>query len=134
MLEYRIEARRNGEAGGVATTHGASVELDTTLAGRPDVFNPVELLLAVLAACMLKGVERAAPMLKFSFRSASVRLHAVRQDAPPKLLSIDYELIIDTDETDRRLDLLHVNVIKYGTISNTLAAAVTLNGKVGRAS
>ena len=38
-----------------------------------------------LSACMLKGVERAAPMLKFQFRSASVKLHAVRQDAPPLL-------------------------------------------------
>ncbi len=132
MLEYRIDASRPTEDGGTAVSHGASVELDTTLAGRPDAFNPVELLLASLAACMLKGVERSAPMLRFQFRSASVRLHAVRQDAPPKLISIDYELTIDTDETDRRLELLHSNVIKYGTISNTLAASVPLNGTIGR--
>jgi uncharacterized OsmC-like protein len=132
MLEYRIDATRPAGDGSTAVSHGASVELDTTLAGRTDAFNPVELLLAALAACMLKGVERAAPMLKFQFRSAKVRLHAVRQDAQPKLVSIDYELSIDTDEPDRRLELLHVNVIKYGTISNTLAASVSLTGTIGR--
>ena len=33
--------------------------------------------------------------------------------------SIAYDLIVDTDEDDRRLDLLHQNVRKYRTISNT---------------
>ncbi|MBN9315486.1 MAG: OsmC family protein [Devosia sp.] len=133
MLEYTIEASRPNGEGGAAVSHGASVVLDTTLAGRPDAFNPVELLLAALAACMLKGVERSAPMIRFEFRSASVKLHAVRQDAPPKLVSIDYELAVDTDEPERRLELLHSNVIKYGTISNTLAAAVPLTGTIRRA-
>jgi uncharacterized OsmC-like protein len=134
MLEYHVDAKRIDEGGSVATVREATVDLDTTLAGRPDAFNPVELLLAALSACMLKGVERAAPMLKFQFRSASVKLHAVRHDSPPRLISIDYELTIDTDEPDRRLELLQLNVIKYGTISNTLAGAVAIEGKVRRAS
>jgi uncharacterized OsmC-like protein len=41
-------------------------------------------------------------------------------------------VIIGTDETDRRLELLHTNVRKYGTVSNTLAAVVTIAGTVGR--
>ena len=44
----------------------------------------------------------------------------------------DYELIVDSDEPDHRLELLHTNVRKYGTVSNTLAAAVTLTGIVRR--
>ncbi|MDP3068306.1 MAG: hypothetical protein Q8M72_06500, partial [Methylocystis sp.] len=47
---------------------------------------------------------------------------AVRQDAPPLIERVDYELIVDTDEDDARLELLHRNVRKYGTISNTVAA------------
>lgn len=132
MLEYTLSAARRDSMGSLATVRDARVELDTSLAGRPDALNPVELLLAALAACMIKGVERSAPMLGFAFRSVEVRLHAERQDAPPMLLTIGYELTIDTDEPDRRLELLHTNVRKYGTISNTLAAAVTLTGTVGR--
>ncbi|HVV33094.1 MAG TPA: hypothetical protein VHC73_07700 [Vitreimonas sp.] len=39
------------------------------------------------------------------------------------MAAIDYELIVDTDEADQRLELLHKNVRKYGTASNTVAAA-----------
>jgi len=56
----------------------------------------------------------------------------VRRDAPPLIVSIDYELVVDTDESDHRLDLLHTNVRKYGTISNTVAKAVPLKGVIRR--
>jgi hypothetical protein len=55
-----------------------------------------------------------------------------RQDSPPKMVSVHYELIVDTDEDDRRLELLHENVRKYGTIFNTVAAAATLDGVIRR--
>ena len=58
----------------------------------------------------------------------------VRQDAPPFMSSITYELIVETDEDDRRLDLLHLNVRKYGTIFNTVAAATKLDGVIKRKS
>jgi hypothetical protein len=35
-------------------------------------------------------------------------------------------------ETDHRIDLLHTNVRKYGTISNTLRAATNLSGSMRR--
>ena len=132
MLEYRVSAHRVDAHGSVATTKDAEVILDTDTNGRPDAFNPAELFLAAIAACMIKGIERVTPMLKFDLRGVEVRLHGVRQDSPPKMVSVDYELIIDTDEDDRRLDLLHQNVRKYGTISNTVAAATKLEGVIKR--
>ena len=82
---------------------------------------------------MIKGIERVAPMNHFTFRGVEVRLHGVRQDSPPFMSSVTYELIVDTDEDDRRLDLMHYNVRKYGTISNTVAAATKLEGNIIRA-
>jgi len=131
-LEYQVSARRIDAHGSLAETKEARVEIDTDPAGRRDAFNPAELLLAAVAACMLKSIERVAPMLKFDLRGVSVRVHAVRQDAPPRLTSIDYVLEIDTDETDRRLELLHTNVRKFGTVSNTLRDAVRLEGVILR--
>ena len=58
---------------------------------------------------------------------------ADRQDAPPKLTAIRYEIVVTTPENDARLDLLHRNILKYGTISNTLTAAVPLTGTIRRA-
>ena len=134
MLEYRVSARRIDSHGSEATTKSATVVLDTDVNGRPDAFNPAELLLAAVAACMIKGIERVAPILKFEFRGVEVKLHGVRQDKPPKMVAITYELIVDTDEPDRRLDLLHENVRKFGTISNTVAEATKLEGQIKRRS
>jgi uncharacterized OsmC-like protein len=132
MLEYRVSAKRIDAHGSVAQCKGAEVVLDTDVNGRPDAFNPAELFLAALAACMIKGIERAIPMLEFELRGVEVRLHGVRQDSPPRMVAIDYELIVDTDENDRRLNLLHTNVRRFGTISNTVAAAAELTGRIVR--
>ncbi len=110
----------------------AKIKLDTNLSGNPDAFNPAELLIAAISACMIKGIERVAPMLNFSFKSIEVKLHGVRQDVPPKMESISYEIIIDTDEEDHRLDLLHKNVKQFGTVFNTVISGTELNGKISR--
>lgn len=132
MLSYRVSARRIDSHGSEATTKSATVVLDTDLAGRKDAMNPVELLLAALAACIIKGIERVAPMIRFSFDAVEVTLEADRQDAPPKLTQIRYRLLVRTSESDQRLELLHTNVGKYGTIFNTLAAGTELTGTIGR--
>lgn len=131
-MDYSVKARRIDAHGSIATTKAAEIVLDTDVRGREDAFNPAELFLASVAACMIKSIERVTPMLKFEFRSIEVRLHAVRQDSPPKIASIDYEILVDTDENDHRLDLLHSNVRKYGTISNTVTAATRLSGTLHR--
>ena len=133
MLEYHVSAHRLDAHGSLVTTKDASLIADTDLAGRRDALNPAELLLAALAACILKGAERVLPVLDFRLRALDVRLHAVRQDSPPRLVSIDYVITVDTDEPDHRLELLHTNIRKYGTISNTLATSVALTGKLIRA-
>jgi uncharacterized OsmC-like protein len=133
MLEYDVTARRTDTHGSVARCKDADIVLDTDVSGRPDAFNPAELLLAAVAACMIKGIERVTPMLKFNLRGVEVKLHGVRQDSPPMMVSIDYQIIVDTDEDDRRLELLHTNVRKFGTISNTVALATKLDGRIVRA-
>jgi len=45
---------------------------------------------------------------------------------------IEYELLLDTDGADRRLDLIHRNVLKFGTVTGTVAIATQLVGRVGR--
>jgi uncharacterized OsmC-like protein len=134
MIEYRVSASRIDAHSSLAKAKDATILLDTDTAGRIDAFNPAELLLAAVAACMIKGIDRAMPMIGFSLRSVDVSLHGVRQDSPPKMVSISYDLIVDTNESDQRLELLHCNVRKYGTVSNTIAAATTLEGTIRRKS
>jgi uncharacterized OsmC-like protein len=132
LLHYDVSARRIDAHGSAAVCKDAEILLDTDVAGRRDAFNPAELLLAALAACMIKGIERVVPILKFQLDGVHVSLHGERQDSPPKMVSITYELIVDTPESDHRLDLLHENVRKYGTIYNTVAGATRLSGTIRR--
>ncbi|UJW87844.1 OsmC family protein [Devosia sp. SL43] len=134
MLEYVVDAQRMDSAGSMALVRQARLPLDTSLTGRADAFNSAKMLLASLAACIIKSAERAIPMLGFELRAMSVRLHAVRSDSPPRITAIDYLVTVDTDESDRRIALLHTNIRKYGTISNTLAGAVALDGSIMRSS
>ena len=83
---------------------------------------------------MIKGIERVTPILKFSLRGVTVRIEGVRQDIPPKMESITYEILVDTDEPDHRLELLHDNVKKFGTVFNTVAPGTILTGVMRRTS
>lgn len=132
-LSFRVMAHRTDAYGSVARCKGAELSLDTDLSGRPDAFNPAELLLAALSACMIKSIERVTPILKFQLRGVEVRVHGVRQDVPPRLESIDYEILVDSDESEQRLALLHDNVRKYGTVFNTVAPGTRLAGVLRRA-
>ena len=91
---------------------------------------PAELLCASLAACLLKNIERFSEMLPFEYELASVEVTAQRQESPPKMTHMSYRIEIVTDEPAHRVDLLHRNIRKFGTITNTLAASCDLTGEL----
>jgi uncharacterized OsmC-like protein len=131
-MTFHVESVRLDAHGSRARCKQAEIALDTDLAGNPNAFNPAELLLAALSACIIKGIERITPMIDFSLRGVEVKVDGIRQDVPPKLESVTYEIIVDTDEPDRRLELLHDNVKKYGTVFNTVAPGTQLSGTMRR--
>ena len=132
-MQFDVVSLRLSAQASLARCKQASITLDTDLDGNPQAFNPAELLLAALSACMIKSIERVTPILKFDLRGVEVRVHGVRQDVPPRLEFINYEIVVDTDEPDRRLDLLHENVKKYGTVFNTVQPGTSLSGVLRRA-
>lgn len=133
MMRFHVESQRIDAHRSQSMCKSARIELDTDMAGNPDAFNPAELLLAALSACMIKGIERVVPILQFELRGVKVIVDGVRQDVPPRMESIRYEIVVDTDETDRRIDLLHDNVRKFGTVFNTVAPGTDLSGVMRRA-
>ena len=46
--------------------------------------------------------------------------------------SIRYEIVVDTDESDHRLEMRHDNVRKFGTVFNTVAPGTALSGVLRR--
>jgi uncharacterized OsmC-like protein len=131
-MAFHVETVRLQAGGSLARCKAAEIQLDTEMAGNPEAFNPAELLLAALSACIIKGIERVSPMLGFDYRGLTVTVDGVRRDVPPGLESIRYEIVVDSDEPDRRLELLHDNVKKFSTVYNTLAPGTQLTGVLHR--
>jgi len=129
---YRVTARTASDRTSSITAGDTVIPLDSAWqpASPSGLPGPAELLSAALAGCLLKGLERARAMMPFEYDSAEVTITAHRQDVPPKFTELEYELRIVTAESERRVDLLHRNLIQFGTIYNTLAAACDVHGTI----
>jgi uncharacterized OsmC-like protein len=132
MLAYDVTLDRRDALGSEAQCKQARLVVDSTLDGHADAFNPAELLLAAVGACMLKNIERIAPILKFRYRGVHIAVHGERQDAPPRMQRINYRIVVDTDEDAQRLVLLHRNVQQFGTVYNMVASGTRLEGCIER--
>jgi len=130
MLEYEIQAEVKAGGESQAKANQSVVQFDAT-SGRDDILpNPAELLLTALAACILKNVQRYSEILKIPYRSAKITVNGVRNDNPPFMKEIDYIIEIDTDADERKVNTWHKNILKFGTITNTLMRACEVNGKM----
>ena len=130
-MEYEITAHT--VLHGVSEAHCAdeTIRFDSSATPASELLpGPAELLAAAFAACVLKNVERFAGMLPFRYDSASITVHAKRQQTPPRFTEIRYELAVVTDEPPDRVDLLHRNIVRQGTVFNTLAASCEVSGSI----
>ncbi len=130
-LDFTVTARADAE-GAMLLAAGDDLALDTRW--QPDAPSPhpgpAELLAGAFAACLLKNVARSSAMLPFAYESADVTVTMHRQDAPPQFTAIEYELHLVTAEPEHRVELLHRNLKKFGTVYNTLAAVCEVRGTV----
>lgn len=46
-----------------------------------------------------------------------------REAPPPRIVRVHYVLHVETDEPDHRVELLHLNIVRFGIVTNTLASA-----------
>ena len=128
--EYQVTARTVSHGVSEARCADETIRFDSSAMPASELPGPAELLAAAFAACVLKNVERFAGMLPFRYDSASITVHAKRQQTPPRFTEIRYTLDLVTDEPPDRVDLLHRNIVKQGTVFNTLAASCDVSGTV----
>jgi len=130
MLEYEIQAEVRAGGNAEAKANKSVVKFDAT-SGRDDVLpNPAELLLISLAACILKNVQRYSEILKIPYRSAKITVNGVRNDNPPFIKKINYTIEIDTEADERKINNWHKNILKFGTITNTLMRVCEVTGEM----
>ncbi len=130
MLEYNIkaESKTGGEA--FVKVRQSSINFDATAENTVLLPNPAELLLSAFAACVLKNVERYSKKLHLPYKKARISVHGIRNDNPPYIKEINYVLEIDSDVPDKKLNMWHKNIVKFGTITNTMLRAAEVKGQI----
>lgn len=127
---YAVHGTTRGSGIGEIRTTGTVIEFDSSPVQGDQRPGPADLLTAAFAACILKNVERMAELLPFELDEATLDVVAERQDRPPKVVRLSYELTVVTDEPPQRVDLLHRNIRRHGTIFNTLAEVCEIDGSI----
>ena len=127
---YHVAATTTGTGVSTIRTNQSELRFDSSPLQGDEFPGPGDLLASAFAACIIKNVERMSELLPFAYEEASVAVTAERQDSPPKITRITYDLTVVTDEPDQRVDLLHRNIERHGTIYNTIAAACDVSGTI----
>lgn len=129
--EYRVVARSAPDGVGTVDTARSSLPLDAGWDGvATGLAGPGDLLAGAFAACLLKNLARSAALLRFRYDEAEVEVVMRRQDNPPRFVEVGYEMRIATVEPARRVELMHRNVRRHGTVYNTLASVCEVHGTV----
>lgn len=126
---YRVSARVAAPGVAIGSAKDREIEFDAGLRSGDELPGPAELLALSLGACILKNVERF-DLLSFRYEGADVTVEAERQDDPPRFTKLTYELRIRTDESPHRVELLHRNLRRSGTVYNTLAGSCAVDGTI----
>jgi putative redox protein len=92
--------------------------------------NAVETLLSALGTCLLTNVNTLMEQMHLAIADTRVELTATRQDDPPLITSIRYQLILVSPEPRIRLETVFELAQKWGTVTNTLARAVKLESEL----
>jgi len=124
----RSEIRCGGDARVLSLT--STIAFDGTAQAGDVLPGPADLLCAALSACILRNVERFSHVLRFAYEAATVTVIAEREEPPPQIARMRYELVIVSDEPDPRVELPHRNIQEHGTMTNTLRMAREVRGTI----
>ena len=106
------------------------ITLDISRDSNPDLLNPAELLLAAFGGCLLKNIGKLAPKMRLVIDDARVQVTGVRQDDPPHMESISYQLVLTTQEPKQKIERLVNYLHEYGTVYNTLLPLLSVSEKI----
>lgn len=127
-MSYAVTVTRQDERRAIASARGHEMALNIKKGDGSAGFNAAETLLAALGACVLTNINAIAAKMRLRLDDAQMRFAAVRQDEPPMLTEIRYELVLDSPEPPEKLAELYRLAVKWGTITSTLMQGLTPQG------
>ena len=129
-MTYSIKASSKSTDAASLHFKGSDLKIGTMPDSAELLPNPAEVFLGSLAACILKYVERFSTFMQFDYSRAEVEINAIRLEKPPRMETIDYHLILYTDDSNLNTNLLKKNLEKFGTIYNTVKLSCSIEGTI----
>jgi hypothetical protein len=128
-LSLKLSATQN------CAGHGghASAALDGKMPGLQGLPARAGTCIATVGFCFIFMTSSPAGTLGIEYDSVDVALTAHRPLDEARIEDISYVVTIGTSAGQDKLDLLHKNLIKFGTIFNTVKSGTKLSGEVGPA-
>ena len=124
LRTYRVQVERQDDVHALASAHGHSLTLGVSRSDPTAGFNAAETLLAALGACLIANVNALAAKMHLQVEGVRLEIEGDRRDEPPVLVQIRYRLLLDSPESQDKLERLHEMAAKWGTVTNTLLNGV----------
>jgi len=132
MQNYEVTVRRQSGQHVVAAAREFSLTLGAKRGDGTAGFNPVETLLSAVGACLLTALQMVAELSQIPLEGMVVQLNGTRQDKPPQLVAVTYQLTVQTVVPEERLMRLVQMAERNSTVFQTLSLAIPVSGTVVR--
>lgn len=129
-MNYTVTVARQDESHAVASARGHELTLNVKKGDGAAGFNAAETLLAALGTCLLTNINAIAGKMRLQIDDARVAFTAVRQDNPPLLTQVQYNLILASPEPPEKLEELYRLAVKWGTVANTVTQGIQADGRL----
>ena len=130
VQHYAVTVTRNDAASATAHVREHTFTVSIKRGGGETGPNAAETLLSALGTCLLTNVQTLAEKMRITLEDARVEIVATRRNVPPGLVEVHYTLYIKSDAPPEKLQYLHEKAVEWGTVTNTLARGVPIEGKV----
>ena len=95
-------------------------------------FNAVETLLSAVGACLTSSLSMVAELSRVRLSDVEVDVFGMRQDKPPTLTEIRFEMRIRTDVDEEKLRRLLGLAERNSTVVSTLRLAIPVSGQISK--
>ena len=95
-------------------------------------FNAVETLLSAVGSCVTSSLTMVAELSRVRLCEVVVDVSGVRQDKPPTLTEIRFEMRVQTDVDEEKLHRLLSLAERNSTVISTLRLAIPVSGQISK--
>ncbi len=119
-LEYKIQAKWDGNVGALITVREFNLRTDTNTDGGNKGPLPAEMLLSSLSGCLMINWGRLIKKMHLKVENINIVVSGWRNLHEPQLQEINYVVRLKSSEPMEKIEKVKELAEKYGTVVNTI--------------